>query len=387
MEKVLIVDDDTNLLAGLKRHLHKYFDVSTAEGGEQALDLVKSDGPFAVTVCDMRMPGMNGIEVLAAVKKLAPDTVRIMLTGHADELTSTRAVNEGAIFRFFTKPCPPETLAKGIEAGIEQYRLVTAERELLSGTFSGAVKVLTDVLSIVDPQGFGRSSKVHGWAHGVAAHLDLPRPWQLEIAAMLSRIGQVAVPPELLAKKRADEPLTEVEEDIIARVPETGRNLIENIPRMKGIAEMVYYQDKGFDGSGFPKDGVSGKDLPLGSRVLKVLNDLARVTPGPFPSSTAFSKIELDRERYDPKILVAVREFFKTQKKHPTEQNAIVDELPVSLLRAGYVLETDLKLQNGGLYLAAGSRLSQTHVEHIRNLSNLQRFKEPVRVTRPAKAI
>jgi len=194
----------------------EHFDLSTAECGEQALDLVKSDGPFAVTVCDMRMPGMNGVEVLAAVKKLACDTVRIMLTGYADDETSTRAVNEGAIFRFFTKPCPPKTLATGIEAGIEQYRLVTAGREFLSGTISGAVKVLTDVLSIVDPQGFGRSSKVHGWAHGVAVHLELPHPWQLEMAAMLSRIGQVAVPPELLAKKRADEPLTEVEEEIIA---------------------------------------------------------------------------------------------------------------------------------------------------------------------------
>ena len=82
-----------------------------------------------------------------------------------------------------------------------------------------------------------------------------------------------------------------------------------------------------------------------------------------------------------------MREFFKTQKKHPTEQNAIVEELPVSLLRAGYVLETDLELQNGRLYLAAGSRLSQTHVEHIRNLGKLQRFKEPIQVTRPVKAI
>ena len=129
MEKVLIVDDDTNLLAGLKRHLRKHFDLFTAEGGTQALDLVKSDGPFAVTVCDMRMPGMNGVEVLAAVKKLAPNTVRIMLTGNVEDVTSTLTGNEGGIFRFYTKPCPPESLARGIEAGIERYRLVTAARE------------------------------------------------------------------------------------------------------------------------------------------------------------------------------------------------------------------------------------------------------------------
>ncbi|MFQ5618106.1 MAG: response regulator [Rhodospirillales bacterium] len=282
MEKVLIVDDDTNLLAGLERHLRKYFDVSTAEGGEQALDLVKSDGPFAVTVCDMRMPGMNGVEVLAAVKELARDTVRIMLTGYADDVTTTRAVNDGAIFRFFAKPCPPETLAKGIEAGIEQYRLVTAGRELLSGTFSGAVKVLNDLLSMVDPQGFDRSGTVPGSAHGVAVHLGSPNPWQLETAEMLSRIGQVAVPPELLAKKRAGEPLTEVEQEIIAlqsgapacpskRAGGEAEFEIDYQPRLPTTRKPAYSKDRNWEYLQTTKEGKN-----LTDRQAQILQKLAR---------------------------------------------------------------------------------------------------------------
>ncbi|HEB79963.1 MAG TPA: response regulator, partial [Rhodospirillales bacterium] len=81
--KILIIDDDANLLAGLRRQFRKQFDLSTARSGEQALALVESEGPFAVVVSDMRMPGMNGVGVLGALRKAAPDTVRMMLTGNA----------------------------------------------------------------------------------------------------------------------------------------------------------------------------------------------------------------------------------------------------------------------------------------------------------------
>ncbi len=379
-EKVLLIDDEANVLAGLKRQLRGHFDVSTAEGGERALNLVKSQGPFAVAVCDMRMPGMNGVDVLGALQKAAPDTVRIMLTGNADQQTAVDAVNQGNIFRFYTKPCPPESLVEGIEAGIQQYRLVTAERELLAQTLAGSVRVLVDVLSMIDPEAFGRSTKLRDWVCRVAVLLHLPHPWQLEIAAMLSPIGQVAVPAELLVKKRAGEALTTVEEDIVARVPETGRYLIENIPRMKGVAEIVYYQDKGFDGSGFPGDGVSGTDIPVGARVLKVLNGLAENTTGPFPSAQAFARLDSDSGRYDPKILARVRKYFAAQTGQEAEEEDSFVEMPVSGLLTGHVLKSDLELENGRLILAAGLTLSEAQIAKVRNLNKICRFKEPVRV-------
>lgn len=379
-DKVLLIDDDSNVLAGLKRQLRGHFDVFTAQGGEPALDLVKSEGPFAVAVCDMRMPGMNGIDVLGALKKAAPETVRIMLTGNADQQTAVDAVNQGNIFRFYTKPCPPESLVKGIEAGLQQYRLITAERELLAQTLAGSVRVLVDVLSMIDPEAFGRATKLRDWARRVAALLHFPHPWQLEIAAMLSPIGQVAIPPELLTKKRAGEALTAVEEDIVARVPETGRYLIENIPRMKGVAEIVYYQDKGFDGSGFPGDHVSGNDIPLGARVLKVLNGLAENTTGPFPSAQAFAGLERDSGPYDPKILARVRQYFAAQTEWEAGDEDSFIEMPVSGLLTGHLLKSDLELADGRLILAAGSTLSEAQIAKVRNLNKICRFKEPVRV-------
>src|ERR687883_1975197 len=128
-EKILCVDDEVNVLSAYQRSLRKDFDIHVANGGREGLETIKKNGPFAVIVSDMRMPEMDGVQFLARAKELAPESIRIMLTGNSDQQTAMEAVNEGHIFRFLTKPCPPEMLAKALTAGLEQYQLVRAERE------------------------------------------------------------------------------------------------------------------------------------------------------------------------------------------------------------------------------------------------------------------
>ena len=130
-DKVLLVDDDTMVLAGIKRHLRKEFRIETALTGEEGLKRIEENGPFAVIVSDFSMPGMNGIEFLCRVKKTDPDTVRMMLTGTADMSTAIKAVNEGSIFQFHPKPCPAKILGKAIQSGIEAYRKTTTHQTQL----------------------------------------------------------------------------------------------------------------------------------------------------------------------------------------------------------------------------------------------------------------
>jgi serine phosphatase RsbU (regulator of sigma subunit) len=130
--KVLLVDDDALLLAGLTRQLRRRFDVVTATSGDEALALLEKQGPFTVVVSDFRMPAMNGIDLLARVKTLAPETVRMMLTGSTDLTTAIKAVNEGSIFQFHLKPCPADTLAKAIQEGIDKYAHAVAQTSNLN---------------------------------------------------------------------------------------------------------------------------------------------------------------------------------------------------------------------------------------------------------------
>ncbi len=129
--KVLLVDDDEMLLAGLKRQLRNKFKVETAISGEDAVKMVEENGPYAVVVSDYMMPGMNGIELLRQVKVSDPDTIRMMLTGSADMSTAIKAVNEGSIYKFHPKPCPAETLGNAIQSGIEEYHKVTTDQSQL----------------------------------------------------------------------------------------------------------------------------------------------------------------------------------------------------------------------------------------------------------------
>src|SRR5438874_2087063 len=114
--KILFVDDDPNILAGFQRTLRKQFAFDTVLSGAEALDHLKKSGPYAVVVADMRMPGMEGIELLERVRAAAPDTVRVMLTGNADQQTAVEAVNRGQIFKFLNKPCDAEVLVRALEA-------------------------------------------------------------------------------------------------------------------------------------------------------------------------------------------------------------------------------------------------------------------------------
>ena len=144
--RVLVVDDDRNLLDGLRRQLRGTFDLATALGGQEGLDVLRAagqGGAFSVVLSDYQMPQMNGASFLAAVRDVAPDATRMLLTGQADLNGVASVVNQGGVFRFLMKPVSRDVLTEALQAGVEQYRLVTAERELLEQTRLGTPRPLS----------------------------------------------------------------------------------------------------------------------------------------------------------------------------------------------------------------------------------------------------
>lgn len=121
-EKILLVDDEPKVLSALRRSLGQRFTLSCANDGVEALQLLESEGPFAAVVSDMRMPGMNGVELLCEIKRRAPETVRLILSGQSDFSDAVKAINEGAIFRFHTKPVSTEALVESLEIALLQHR-------------------------------------------------------------------------------------------------------------------------------------------------------------------------------------------------------------------------------------------------------------------------
>ncbi|MGP8199284.1 MAG: HD domain-containing phosphohydrolase [Limisphaerales bacterium] len=379
--KILFVDDEANLLNGFQRSLRKDFALDIALGSEPALRMMEEHGPYAIIVSDMQMPGMNGLELLAKVEALAPETVRMMLTGNADQKTAVDAVNRGHIFRFMTKPCTPELLAEMLEAGLKQYGLITAERELLEKTLHGSIKALTDILSMFDPQSFSRAQRLREYMSACARSFNIARPWELEMAAMLSPIGLVTIPPDVLKKKHSNQSLSSLENDLLARVPEIGFALLSNIPRLEAVANIVRYQAKNYDGSGYPKDNVAGEDIPIGARILRVVADLILIENHDLPKIKALSKMQQCPGRYDPKVLDFVAAAFDVFV--PSEPNPNTSVRPVSFreLRAGQVLMSDLVTRDGMKIIMAGAPVTSVLLAKLRNFASLSGIQEPILVS------
>jgi DNA-binding NarL/FixJ family response regulator len=120
--RVLLVDDDGIALLVHNKMLEKHAEIVTATNANEALEIIKKDGSFAVIVSDQYMPEMNGAELLQIVGSIAPNMVRIMITGFADLEVAMQAVNLGNVFRFLVKPCSKEDLVLAVVDGINKYR-------------------------------------------------------------------------------------------------------------------------------------------------------------------------------------------------------------------------------------------------------------------------
>jgi len=373
-EKVLLVDDDINILASFKRQLRKQFSVDTATGSKEGLEAIIKNGHYSVVVSDFRMPEMDGIKFLAKVKELSPDCVRIMLTGHADLKAAVDAVNEGNIFRFLIKPCPLHILKKALKEGIEQYQLITAERELLGQTLRGSIQILTEILEIVNPEAFGRSSRIKRYVRNVALHMKVTDIWRFETAAMLSQIGCIILPEETTIKIYQRQELTAEESEIFKLHPSIASDLLKKIPRMKEVAEIIAYQEKHFDGSGTPADTIKGKEIPLGARILKVLTDFDTLEIEGKNKTEALSELKKRSGWYDPDVLAAAEEVIETQANYESRS------VSVSELLENMILGEDVRTLKGQLLISKGQVVSRPIIQRLKNLSSFTAIVEPFTV-------
>ncbi len=377
-KRILCVDDDPRVLTAYRRNLELLFELHTAPGGEEGLRMLGVNGPYAVVVADMQMPRMNGLEFLMQVQQNAPETVRIMLTGNADQRTAADAVNQGNVYRFLSKPCPPEMLALALDAGVQQYHAAESERDLLENTLQGSVRVLTEILASVDPASFGRGELLRDGMRRVLWLMDRPVTWECEVAALLSQIGSVTVPGPVLAKARKGEALQPTERDMVVRIPAAGSNLLASIPRLEGVARILLYQQKGFDGSGFPHDGVSGEAIPIAARILKILTDLQDLESQGRPRTIALAELRRRKGRYDDRILGAACECFGEPQPVMASESDAPRAVSLAELRVGHLLRSDLVTRDGMLFAVAGSRMTAVLLEKIRNFARINSIQEPI---------
>lgn len=376
-EMILLVDDDANVLEGYKRQLRKDFKLETAVGPEEGLKMIAENGPFAVVVSDFQMPGMDGIRFFTKVREESRESVRVLLTGNANLNAAIQAINQGQIFQFLTKPCPPEFLASALTASLQQYKLITTERELLEETLSGSIGVLCDMLSFANPEAFGRSSRITRSVESMAERLQLPDPWLTTTAAMLSQIGCVILPEIVLSKVYRGDPLTEEETQLYKQHPFMGADLVAAIPRMKPVAEIIRYQDKPYGTPTFSDDSHAGEVIPMGARILKVALDFDALLAVGKSQAEAIAQLKEQKDQYDPKVLDALIATLSEDVKFE------VKSVGVAELRDGMILVENIQSSQSELLASKGQEVTQSMRLRLQSLTNSSPIREPFMVMLP----
>jgi CheY-like chemotaxis protein len=360
---MLCVDDEPQVLEGLTLVLRRSFQVHTANGGAEALALLAGGMRPAVIMSDMRMPGMNGAAFLAAARDQSPDAVRLLLTGQADMDSAISAINDGGIFRFLSKPCPPPALLSAALAAAEQHRLITAEKELLEQTLLGSIQALTDILAITSPQLFGRATRVKKLVLDLQEAAGIEPRWQLKAACMLSQIGSVALPPDVATKLATGRGLDARETQMVENARGQSLRLIANIPRLEGVIALL-------EGSATRWSDLTHATIDPDPTLIRDAQLLraatafdARETAGD-PAGNAIAAMRAIQGKFDPAAIDAIQVLRLGTVSRPVRQYKLRELVP------GMILTEDVHLPNGPLLLSRGHEITPLLLARLGNFGN-----------------
>jgi hypothetical protein len=316
------------------------------------------------------MPEMDGAEFLSRVRERFTDTVRILLTGYADVGSAISAVNNGQIFRFLTKPCPPSQVLLALREAAAQYRLIETERVLLDKTLHGTIRALTDVLALVHPLAFGRALRLHKAVTAFATYINLKERWQVEVAAMLSQIGCMTLADEVIEKLHLGHDLSVAEEEKVLQASRTAVRLIGDIPRLEAVRGIL----------GGPREDAD-MDLEAtirgGEQMLRIVSDFDSLEARGLTPQGIISIMRSRKGRYEGTLLAS---FAKMHGSNTQVKVAL--EVSLRSLRAGMILLDDLFMSNGALLASRGYEITEQFIERAYNWRR-GAVREPIRVAPP----
>lgn len=364
---ILLVDDEQAVLDGVARRLGQDYQLTLANDPHAALELLSGQQRFAVVLTDMQMPGLDGLAFIQRARGIAPHSVFLMLTGNQDLPTATRALNEGQVFRYFTKPCASADLRAGLDAALRQFELLQAERVLLQRTFVGSVNILCDIMGIAQPLLSVINERTQRLIRTACASLGWRAHWEYLVAGKLALIGFVLIKPEAFASFLSDKPLSEADRKLYFGALETSAQLLMKIPRLERIAALVRRMGQTDGAIGLGAEGDINCNVHSGGTMLGL--SLAHV-------------IGTRKFGIDPSCNSAVRQLyaspdsrllqiFRDQDKRFLSATGMTQQLHLSQLAAGMVLAEDINVSSSHIALRVGDILTDIAVAHLPTLSGI----------------
>jgi len=261
---VLCVDDESRILQALRRLCNTAaIDVRTASSGAEALACLERE-EICVVVSDNMMPGMSGVDLLAEVRRLYPDTVRILMTAYADLETAVRAINQGEVFRFIVKPWQNDRFLEILQEGRTRYEAVKTLRR----TDEPMLRSLAQTIELKDPYTRGHCDRVAYFADLIAEALGLSDEMRRHIkhGSWLHDCGKIGVAEAILNKAG---PPDAAERAVLNRHPEWGADVAREAELPEEVCNIIRCHHERMDGKGYPA-GLAGEEIPLEARIVAI---------------------------------------------------------------------------------------------------------------------
>ena len=405
---LLFVDDESNILSSLKRLFKPQgYTIITATSGQEGLKIL-AENEVDLIVSDMRMPEMDGAAFLAEAASKWPDTIRILLTGYADMASTISAINEGKIYKYISKPWEDNDISLSIQRALEQKNLererdqlleitrnqnqelqdlnanlesmvaarteelrqAMAQLELnhktLKNSYISSVKVFSNLIEMREGAIPGYARNVADNAYLLAKKIDLKgeEAQNVMISGLLHGIGQIGLPDSLLKKPRST--LDPSEKSKYVKHPVIGENALMALEPLHDAAKIIRHHLELYDGKGYP-DHLKGEDIPIGSRILAIVNDYEAMKSEIFTDKNITTKQIRDylwhnrAKRYDPKLVEEFIEIIENELKDKEDFITVMS----NGLEEGMVLAKDIFSSDDILLLANGQILTEALIERI----------------------
>ncbi len=324
--KILVVDDELGPREALKMILGGDYTVSVATGGIEARNYFSNE-EYDLMIMDIKMPDINGIDLLTEVKTSTPETEVIMITAYASVDTATDALRMGAL-DYIIKPFDTSSVLEAVQKGLsrrdDSLSVKTRIQELqianklleekvddayenIQSHFHETVDSLVEAVDAKDSYTKGHLERMSSFALLLGKELNLSQE-ELDLiqhASVLHDIGKIGVPEAILLKK---DTLSREEFEIIKKHPVIGARIISPVKSFKEVVPLVLYHHEKFDGTGYP-DGLKGNRIPLGARIIGIADAIdAMLTERPYAGAKNVDEVqselkELAGIQFDPKLV------------------------------------------------------------------------------------
>jgi response regulator RpfG family c-di-GMP phosphodiesterase len=426
--RLLVVDDESGMLSALKRlFIRGPYVIDTCENAKSAMELLTKQ-IYDVVISDMRMPEIDGAQLLAHVAEQHPLTRRILLTGYSDQEATVRAINEGHIHRYFAKPWDSGELRETVEklalerrtelkkiaissklksvnenlqkvamtleqqcasahAELEQVTsMYDMAKEELFQTYETTIKAFTHVINLRLKTSPVMSQVVEDDAVGFCNFLGLDRSVCGEIrhAALLYQLGKIGFDDSIIATPCSK--WTRAQQDAYRRYPATGADALAALDAMNYTAKIIRHHMEDFAGTGYPF-GLANQDIPLGSRILRIIIDYhthrSSNKPARGPMSD-FDHLKVGSGKvYDPELVQAFL-VYRASRAASTDDGCAA--IATSQLKPDIINGRDLFNRDGLLLLAKGSRFTPLLIEKLRQYEQLHKIKLTIYIKDAANA-